>query len=323
MKLPKFLALYFGCAVLLLTAPGRSQDGGSQGSASTSPLLRFGLLADVQYADKASAGKRAYRQALDNMKACATELKKEKLAFVLQLGDIIDGTGNEQDSMRDLERVLTAMESIGAPMRHVVGNHCFSVPREKLLERLGLGPAYYSFRAAGWRFIQLDTLDISVCGRMASCPEHALATQWLKDLRANGSKNAQSWNGGVGKLQLSWLAKELRAAEKAGESVLVCGHLPLLPAASNASLVLWNGAEVMALLEAAPTVAAYFSGHDHAGGYALHNGIHHLTVPGMLEAPPDKNAWAIVEVHKTHLQVNGHGTVSSRRIERNVPSTKK
>ena len=54
------------------------------------PLVSFGLLTDVQYADAASQGERHFRESIPKLKAAVEDLGKEKLPFSLHLGDVID-----------------------------------------------------------------------------------------------------------------------------------------------------------------------------------------------------------------------------------------
>jgi hypothetical protein len=60
-------------------------------------------------------------------------------------------------------------------------------------------------------------------------------------------------------------------------------------------------------------VVAYFAGHDHAGGYAFRDGIHHVTIKGMVEAPI-RNAYAVIEVSPTTLLKTGFGKEPSREM---------
>ena len=124
----------------------------------------------------------------------------------------------------------------------------------------------------------------------------------------------QRWNGGVGADQRAWLKAELAAAEAAGERVVVFGHLPILLEASGPYYLLWDHAAVLELLQSTPAVVAYLAGHDHAGGYAQQAGIHHLTLPGMLDAPEGTNAYAVVEVWPERLEVRGVREVTDRTL---------
>jgi hypothetical protein len=242
------------------------------------------------------------------------DLSGRDLAFVAQLGDVIDGRGEIDGSRIDLERVLSRLESIGVPLVHVVGNHCLEVPRAELLPRLGVESGRQSFARSGWRFLVLDTLELSVCGVPAGAPLAVEAESWLAEHADSGQLNVQRWNGGAGRDQRAWLRAELAAAEAAGEQVVVLGHLPVLLQASSPYHLLWDHEEVLELLEASSSVVAYLAGHDHAGGYAEQAGIQHLTLPAMLEAPEGTNAYAVVEVWPDRLEVRGVGEVIDRTL---------
>ncbi|CAG2116938.1 unnamed protein product, partial [Medioppia subpectinata] len=104
-------------------------------------LLRFGVVADVQYADNDdrqawydSTKTRYYRNSLTQVKKAFThwncEEKRDKgISFVLQLGDIIDGinaqTREYHDSSADaIRKTLNEFESNQhIPTFHAVGNH--------------------------------------------------------------------------------------------------------------------------------------------------------------------------------------------------------
>ena len=72
------LPLVFSEQVLALAGSGESVP------------LKFGVIADPQYADKKPAGSRHYRQSLAKLEAAIAELNKESLDFVVTLGDLID-----------------------------------------------------------------------------------------------------------------------------------------------------------------------------------------------------------------------------------------
>ena len=57
-------------------------------------------------------------------------------------------------------------------------------------------------------------------------------------------------------------------------------------------------------LQAHGCVTAVFSGHDHAGGYAFRNGVHHVTFPSPLNVKEeDPRAHATVEVFDDKIVV--------------------
>jgi 3',5'-cyclic AMP phosphodiesterase CpdA len=284
---------------LLFSEPGRSDTG-----ATNQPLFRFGVIADVQYADKEAQGKRHYRAALEKLRACVAQLNQQDLAFVVNLGDLIDGHGAASAS--ELATVAGVLAQLKAPVRHVIGNHCLEVNRPTLLKTLNLNSPYYEFQVQSWRFIVLDGMDVSV-----KAPKGSLEARRAQEYLAR-SPNLPTYNGAVGAGQLAWLKQTLAEARQRKQKVVVFCHHPSLPLASLAGLTLWNAAEVESALAEAGCVAAYVAGHDHPGWYVQQRGIHHLTIPAMLEAPDDANAYAIVEVFADRLVVRGVGTVPSR-----------
>ena len=100
---------------------------------SAQRLPAFGVIADIQYADKPGSLSRDYKNALQRLDQCVDELNKQNLDFVIQLGDAIDGYGtNAVASVKDLDSVLSVFNRLTAPKYHVLGNHCQSAGRETL-----------------------------------------------------------------------------------------------------------------------------------------------------------------------------------------------
>lgn len=276
--------------------------------------LRFGLLTDVQYADKDTVGKRRYRDGLVNLASCIEDLNTHDLDFVVHCGDLIDGRKTAAETHEDLGRVLQAFSELHAPVHHVIGNHCLAVPRVDLMPRIGLSRGYHSFTRGDWRFIMVDALAFSTCGLAPEDPVHSAATQWLKENADSGQPNVQSWNGALGGAQRRWLEEELALAAQAEQHAVVFSHLPVLEESSTPHHLLWDHEEVLAVLDAAPAFAAWINGHDHAGGFAEHNQRAFVTLPGMVEADPAVNAYAIVDVYSDRLEISGTGNVTSRTI---------
>ncbi len=93
-------------------------------------LFSFGVIADIQWGDKGTIGNRHYREALDRLKECVQELNKQKLAFTIQLGDVIDGNETSEKTRSDLEIVLEEYGKLSMPKYHVVGNHCLNAGKK-------------------------------------------------------------------------------------------------------------------------------------------------------------------------------------------------
>ena len=101
---------------------------------TTKPIVSFGLIADIQYADNEDRWNytkthlRRYRNSLKLVdEACNYWLNgKYSISFILQLGDLIDGICfTNKTSVNDLN---TALESFkknfkSLPIYHIWGNH--------------------------------------------------------------------------------------------------------------------------------------------------------------------------------------------------------
>jgi hypothetical protein len=129
-------------------------------------------------------------------------------------------------------------------------------------------------------------------------------------LKASGARNAQSWNGGLGREQIRWLESRLKAADRAGERVIVFCHFPVFPEDAHN---LWNHQEAVNVLSSHKSTVAYLAGHNHAGHYAQKDGIHFLTVQGMVDTA-DQTAYAVAEVYPDRIEICGVGRVPNRTL---------
>ncbi len=104
----------------------------------------------------------------------------------------------------------------------------------------------------------------------------------------------------------------LQAAKEAGEQVLVFGHLPLCPETCPPVCLLWNYDAVLKLLRRSGVVAATFAGHTHQNGFVCDkHGIHHIVLPGIVETPPSRDAYGMVDVYADALHLRGTDTMLS------------
>ncbi|MEK7403499.1 MAG: metallophosphoesterase [Acidobacteriota bacterium] len=261
------------------------------------PDFSFGVIADIQYADKDTAGAREYRKSIEKLEACVAALRTEKPAFTIQLGDLID------EGLANLDRILPVFNRIPAPRRHVLGNHDFCAARDIVLKRLGLRSAYYQFSSRGWRFVVLDGMEVSVAPESS---QRELGARLLAALKASGAGNAQAWNGAVGPHQREWLRKVLREAASRRERAIVFCHFPALAESCRPEHLLWDHREVVEILESERSAVAFMNGHDHRGGYAEKNGVHYLTFPGLVESDAGRTC-KVVDVYRDRLVVRSAG----------------
>lgn len=272
-----------------------------------SPLVSFGLLTDVQYADADPQGERHYRASIPKLKAAVEDLAKEHLPFALHLGDVID------HDFVSFATVLPAFQGLGAPVRHLLGNHDFAVAdadKGRVAATLGMPGDYYSFSNSGVRFVMLDTNDVSAYKYPRGSAQALAAEAALKQWSGGQTNNTKPWNGGVSPAQLAWLEKELAAADGAKEPVIVCGHHPLRPEVGHQAL---NNSEILAVLERHPGVRAYLCGHNHAGAEVIAKGVPFITFKSILHEP-QVTAYAVVRLFKDRLVIEGRGREQSRVI---------
>src|SRR5207248_3792797 len=120
-------------------------------------VVWFGLVTDLHYADKPPAGTRHYRETLDKLAEAADRFGKEKPAFVVQLGDLVDAADSVETELTYLKRVVKAFEAVSADRHHVLGNHCVdTLTKDEFLAGVGQARSYYSFDRGRVHFVVLD-----------------------------------------------------------------------------------------------------------------------------------------------------------------------
>lgn len=270
--------------------------------------LRFGLITDAQYADADPKGERHYRATPRKLEAAVADLAGRGLPFTLHLGDFID------HDFKSFATLLPLLVPLGHPVFHLLGNHDYDLAdaeKSRVVQTLDMPHDYYTFRRSGVRFLMLDTNSLSIYKHPSDSPQTLAAKATLDRLKGEKQPGAHPWNGGIDETQLKWIERELQAATAAGEIVLVCGHHPLLPAAGDQ---MWNPQPILELLLRYRRVKAWLNGHNHAGAYANHEGLHCVTFRSILHQP-DVNAWSTVAVHDDRLVIEGHG----REVSRDLP----
>ncbi|MDP3849973.1 MAG: metallophosphoesterase [Luteolibacter sp.] len=292
---------------LSAVAVSSTQTRAQSAESDEKPLLSFGLITDVQYADADPEGERHYRTSIPKLKTAAADLARENLPFTLHLGDVIDR------DFKSFAEIMPHFEGLGHPIRHLLGNHDYSVKddeKSKVPATLEMPADYYAFSAAGVRFVMLDTNEISTYKHPAGSEADRKAEAELQQLTAEGSTHAKPWSGGASGDQLVWLEKELAAADTAKEPVIVCSHHPLLPEDDHRA---WNDREILAVIARHTSVRACFCGHYHAGAETISKGIPFITFKSLLHEP-DLTAYAVIRLFRKRLVIEGRGREKSREI---------
>jgi len=270
-----------------------------------SAQFKIGVFADCQYCDCETKGVRYYRNSLAKLNECITDFNERPLDFVVGLGDLID------NDFSSFATVYQELEKLNKKVFHVTGNHDFSVNKshlDKVPEALNLINTYYTFTHKGWQFIFLDGNKISIHSNDNKTVEQAQKV--LAGLKENKQPNANEWNGGVGQQQIKWLDKQLKMAAKRNLKVAIFCHYPLLPYEAH---TLWDSQAVLETISNYHCVKAWINGHNHAGGYAYENGIHFITMKGMVDTESE-NAYSVLSFSEDEIKIEGFGREISRTL---------
>ena len=294
LRIPSILSIGL---ILLMSLTGCQQRVVSHGSEHS-----FGAIADCQYCSSKGRGARKFSLSEKKLQQCVDHMNKLDLDFVVHLGDFID---------RDYESfdvVGPIYNSLKMPKYHVLGNHDFSVKDELKIavpEKLGLTSRYYDFYVKGWRYIILDGNDISFHAHPKDSQEFKEAGEYYVKNKVKTGK----YNGALGAIQLDWVEGLLKRASKKHEKVILFCHFPVYPPNGHN---LWNAEELVNLLERYSCVKAYINGHNHRGKYALKNGIHYLTLKGMVDT--NETSYGLVRVSDERILLEGHGRETDREM---------
>ncbi|NP_001080428.1 manganese-dependent ADP-ribose/CDP-alcohol diphosphatase [Xenopus laevis] len=327
------------------------------------PYFTFGIIADIQYADKDNrlnylkTSMRYYRNSLTQLKVAIKEWATESIKpkFILQLGDIIDGVNTKDNSSTiALERVLEEMDKLPIQFHHVWGNHEFynfsreylngsklnSRARENRIDQqVGTSEsgetndesfyAYHFSPFPKFRFLLIDGYDLSPIGREKTSLKYDISFNLLKEKNPNEDLNSPTgleeeqfvlFNGGISPSQLDWIQSILTSSDKKEEKVFVVSHLPVHPDAADTMCLIWNYPEVLSMLQSHPCVVGYLAGHNHEGRYCMDpSGIHHMTFSGVIETPPESQAFGTMYVYEDKMVLKGRGLVEDRTLHYRDP----
>jgi len=222
---------------------------------SSTPVISFGLIADIQYADNddrwnyTKTHLRRYRNSLKLVdEACHYWLNgKSRISFILQLGDIIDGLSfTNKTSVQDLNTVLEEFRKNfpSLSIYHIWGNHeLYNFTRMELLNgplcsfnTKDISPGHYGTIEVcpNLRIIALDTYEFSALGVEKDSEVYIQAMDLLGKHNQNESPNDPTglrghqrrfvqFNGGITSTQLNWLHEQLTQSKNRNEKVILIG----------------------------------------------------------------------------------------------------
>ncbi|WP_337177431.1 metallophosphoesterase family protein [Paludisphaera sp.] len=278
-----------GALVLAATAAGEARARATDEPAGDA--VRFGMVTDLHYADKEPAGTRHYRETPAKLAEAVARFRDADLAFVVELGDLIDAADSVETEARWLETIDAEFTRASRERHYVLGNHCVdTLTKDEFLGAVGQGRSYYSFDRGGLHFVVLDA-----CFR--------------EDGRPYGRKNAHWTDANIPAEEVEWLRADLAAGE---EKTIVFAHQRL---DVEGSYAVNNAEEIRRVLEGSGRVAAVFQGHSHRNDYREVGGIHYATLVGMIEGSgAENNGYAVVSARPDgSLVVTGFRTQASHR----------
>lgn len=287
--------------------PEQSQAGqAALGATATGPALRFGLVTDIHYAEKNTAGTRVYRDSLDKMKTAVAALNDTAqkdavgLAFAVTLGDMIDtpdaaAMTPEYIAVETgyLKTINAEWAKVTAPRHYVLGNHCvYTLTKEEFFAATQARPAPYSF-------------DLPLKPGSGSVHFVVLDACFKADGTPYGRRNADWRDTNIPENELQWLANDLAQTKN---PTVILAHQRLDGASDALDSNVKNHAAVRNVLEQSGRVLAVFAGHSHQNYLATVNGIPYCVFRAMVEDPgAANNAFCTVEVFPDHsIAVRGN-----------------
>lgn len=235
--------------------------------------LRIGLVTDLHYADKPTAGSRHYRQTPDKLADAAEQFGKDKPAFVVELGDFIDAADSVATELGYLKRIDRDFSAISKNRHYVLGNHCvYTLTKQEFLAGVAQPKSYFSFDSGDFHFVVLDS-----CFRSDGVPY--------------GRRNFEWTDPNIPATELEWLTADLLATSK---KTVVFAHQRL---DVDNHYGVKNAAEVRRVLEESGKVLAVFQGHSHRNDHKDITGIHYCTLVAMVEGSgAENNGYSLVAI---------------------------
>lgn len=246
-------------------------------------LVRFGIIADLHYADIDPSGARAYRESLAKLTECVQVMTEQRADFLVELGDFKDQdqvNPTEAKTLSYLRRIESVFEKFKGPRYHVLGNHDMDgLSKSEFLtaaKNTGIPPdqSYYIFSRKGVRFIVLDA-----------------------NFRSDGSPYDHghfAWDdANVPPAEVGWLKRELDASSRPAV-ILIHQQLD-----GEGAYYVKNAPEVRRVLEKSGKILAVLQGHRHEGQLNIMNHIPFYTLKAAVEGSgAGNNSYALVEIDR-------------------------
>lgn len=259
--------------------------------------MKIGLLADLHYTSyPANFQNRHTADALDRLGVFINGTAG--CDFLLNLGDIINGSPDKNTEMESLLRARDVLNMQPLPVYHTLGNHDVGfLGREDIMTALGMSASDYSFLCDGVRFIVLDTNYTNE--QRPICPGYGdWKEAFLTDSRVEWLKRVLAREDYMWAVVVSHQCFDDRPDENGGRD----------PYAVE------NAAAVRAVLEKCGKVPLVLNGHCHEGRMRPINGIMYYTQPAMCET--DKISYGILTLDPCsgRFGIEPHGVTVEPRL---------
>ncbi len=267
----------------LFLAATATVDASSLFSDEGKDRLRVGLITDLHHADKLPAGTRHYRETLGKLAEAATQFEKDKVNFVVELGDLIDAADSVETEQRYLKTINREFAAISKDRHYVLGNHCVdTLTKAEFLDHVEQKKSYYSFDRGDFHFIILDA-----CFR--------------NDGEPYGRKNSKWNDANIPAAEVEWLQADLKST---GKKSIVFAHQRLDVRNDHG---VKNCPELRTIFEDSGKVLAVFQGHSHQNDLKDIGGIHYCTLVAMVEGSgADNNGYSVMEIdHDGTIRLTG------------------
>lgn len=294
----KFIQLAGATTTGLLICPATGATNAGK------PVLRFGILSDVHYADREPADGRFYPQSELKLKEGIDQMNRDKVDFIIELGDFKDqdAVPTEAQTLKYLETIEHIFQQFDGPTYHVLGNHDMdSISKQQFLNHVvntGISDSesYYSFDQKGFHFIVLDG-------------------NFTQEGTAYDHGNF-SWDDAyIPDSQINWLKLDLKATQ--GPAIVFIHQM--LDDSKNKKQSISNAAQVRQVLEQSGKVLCVFQGHVHEERYSQINQIHYYSLFAMVDNDgPENNSYMRVDIFKDgSLEVKGYRRATDRQFSSN------
>ncbi|MFA6127140.1 MAG: metallophosphoesterase [Bacteroidales bacterium] len=247
----------------------------SKAALAQAPVMKIGLIADIQYCSCPTAFSREYSKSLEKVEVAVEAINKDTVNFTVELGDMIDR------DFQNFDPVIQRLNTLNNKWIFIPGNHDLSVSRslkKKVLDRIPAEKGYWSEVIDDLRLVYLNGFVKKVAG----------------------------WNGALGRNQLAWIISEVDKANQSHQKLIVFAHQLIVPGDSHSLL---ESQKMIEILSGSQHMVLYICGHKHSGSDHTIGNIRILNLKGMVEAK--KPSFAVLSIYPDRWVLKGYGEQES------------